>query len=194
MVTKATKYACDRLHEKYKSKFFMRDFFIEGHLASDKDVSWGNVKNPRGVEVIVWGTITAQACKSVFGCSTDRLYLMQKIAKDAAIRNGHFSSSVNTANILAAIFMATGQDAGSVAEASWSHLTSEIDEETKDLTMTLSFPSLRVGTVGGGTGYANTEGGASADQVCGARYEGPSCKNYCSLCTCPGCKHQCGYC
>lgn len=49
--------------------------------------------------------------------------------------------------------MSTGQDAGSVAEASWSHLTSEYDYESKELKMTIYFPSLPVGTVGGGTLY-----------------------------------------
>jgi hydroxymethylglutaryl-CoA reductase len=120
MVTKATKYACDMLRENYETKFFIRDFFIEGQLACDKSASWGNVKSPRGVEVVVWGTITNQACEAVFKCTTDRLYMMQNIAKDGGIRNGQFGSNINTANIIAAMFIATGQDAGSVAEASWS--------------------------------------------------------------------------
>ncbi|KAL2284421.1 hypothetical protein FJTKL_08833 [Diaporthe vaccinii] len=153
MVTKATKHACDMLREKYEDRFFIRDFFIEGQLASDKKPSWGNVKTPRGVEVIVWGTITNQACQSVFGCSTDRLLRIQNIAKEGGIRNGQFGSNINTANVLSPMFIATGQDVGSVAEASWSHLTSDLDEETKDLRMTLYFPSLPVGTVGGGTVY-----------------------------------------
>ncbi|RMI91569.1 hypothetical protein CDV36_016603, partial [Fusarium kuroshium] len=33
------------------------------------------------------------------------------------------------------------------------HLTSELDSETGELTMSLYFPSLPVGAVGGGTGY-----------------------------------------
>ncbi|KAH8744762.1 putative hmg-CoA reductase [Diaporthe sp. PMI_573] len=107
-------------------------------LLSDTKPSWGNVKVSRGVEVIVWGTITKQTCQSVLGCST-------------------FRSNTNTANILAAMFTATGQDVGSVAEVSWSHLTSELDSETKDVRMTLYFPSLPVGTVGGGTGYATQQ-------------------------------------
>lgn len=157
MVTKATKYACDRLREELEIKFFIRDFLIEGQLASDKKPSWGNVKESRGVEVIVWGTISNQTCQSVFGCSTDRLYYTQQTAKEGGIRNGQFGSNINTANIVAAMFIATGQDVGSVAEASWSHLTSELDSETKDLRLTLYFPSLPVGTVGGGTGYATQQ-------------------------------------
>jgi hydroxymethylglutaryl-CoA reductase len=87
------------------------------------------------------------------GCSTDRLYFTQQTVKDGGIRNGQFGSNINTANILAALFVSTGQDVGSVAEASWSHLTSELDDETKDLRLSLYFPSMPVGTVGGGTGY-----------------------------------------
>jgi len=33
-------------------------------------------------------------------------------------------------------------------------LTAELDEETQNLTLSLYIPSLLVGTVGGGTGYA----------------------------------------
>jgi hydroxymethylglutaryl-CoA reductase len=69
--------------------------------------------------------------------------MIQKIAKDGGIRSAQFGSNINTANIITAMFIATGQDAGSVAEASWSHLTSELDHETKDLTMSLYFPSLQ---------------------------------------------------
>jgi hydroxymethylglutaryl-CoA reductase len=73
--------------------------------------------------------------------------------KEGGIRNGQFGSNINTVNILAALFILTGQDVGSVAKALWSYLTSELDDETKDLRLLLYFPSLPVGTVGGGTGY-----------------------------------------
>jgi hydroxymethylglutaryl-CoA reductase len=46
-----------------------------------------------------------------------------------------------------------GQDPASVGESSWSHLTTELDDDSGDLTFSLYFPSLPVGTVGGGTGY-----------------------------------------
>jgi hydroxymethylglutaryl-CoA reductase len=46
-----------------------------------------------------------------------------------------------------------GQDPASVGESSWSHLTTEFDDDSGDLTFSLYFPSLPVGTVGGGTGY-----------------------------------------
>ncbi|KAB8213065.1 hydroxymethylglutaryl-CoA reductase [Aspergillus novoparasiticus] len=154
MVSKATQYACERLRaSKYVERFGIKDFIIEGQLASDKKPSWGNVQRPRGVEVLAWGIITNNACERILGCSAEHLYHTQMALKDGGIRNGQFGCNINTANIVAALFVSTGQDAGSIAEASWSHLTSEYDYETKALKMSLYFPSLPVGTVGGGTRY-----------------------------------------
>lgn len=47
-----------------------------------------------------------------------------------------------------------GQDAASMVESSWAHLTMEFDaESTKDIAFTMFMPSLIVGSVGGGTVY-----------------------------------------
>jgi hydroxymethylglutaryl-CoA reductase len=61
--------------------------------------------------------------------------------------------NINTTNVMAAIFISCGQDATSVFESGWSHLTFNLDEETTVLTMSLYIPSLLIGTVGGGTHY-----------------------------------------
>ncbi|ENH68211.1 3-hydroxy-3-methylglutaryl-coenzyme A reductase [Fusarium oxysporum f. sp. cubense race 1] len=152
MVTKATQHACEMLRHSLAHKYSIRGFLIEGQLASDKKPSWGNVKKPRGVETLVWGTISPDACREVLGCTTDQLYATQQILKEGGIRNGQFGCNVNPVNIIAAMFIATGQDPASTAEASWSHLTSELHPKTGALTMSLYLPSLPVGTIGGGTG------------------------------------------
>lgn len=154
MVTKATQYACDMLREHYGDQFSITDFFIEGQMASDKKPSWSHVQTPRGVQVMAWGTISADACEAVFGCTTRRLYHAQRTLKEGGIRNGQFGSNINTANIVAAMFIATGQDPASIVDAAWCHLTTELDESTDALTMTMFCPSLPVGVIGGGTGYA----------------------------------------
>jgi hydroxymethylglutaryl-CoA reductase len=152
MVTKATQHACEKLRTSFAHEYNIRGFLIEGQLASDKKPSWGNVKNVRGVETMVWGTISPDICQEVLGCTTEHLYATQQILKDGGIRNGQFGCNVNTVNIIAAIFIATGQDPASTAEACWSHMTSELNPKTGALTMSLYLPSLPVGTVGGGTG------------------------------------------
>ncbi|EXA28531.1 hydroxymethylglutaryl-coenzyme A reductase [Fusarium oxysporum f. sp. pisi HDV247] len=152
MVTKATQHACEMLRDSLADEFSIRGFLIEGQMASDKKPSWGNVKKARGVETLVWGTLSADACREVLGCTTYELYATQQIIKEGGIRNGQFGCNVNTVNIIAAMFIATGQDPASTAEACWSHLTSELDPKTGALTMSLYLPSLPVGTIGGGTG------------------------------------------
>ncbi|PVH92248.1 hydroxymethylglutaryl-CoA reductase [Periconia macrospinosa] len=155
MVTIATQEACDRFLQTNTAKELgVCDFIIEGEMASDKKASWGNVKEPRGVQVIAWSELTNAACEEVLGCSTQRLYNVFMSVREGQVRNGQLGSNVNTANVVAAMFIACGQDAGSVAEASWSHFTCSYDEETKKLKLSLFFPSLPVGVVGGGTSYA----------------------------------------
>ena len=154
MVTIATQRACDRfLATEAARDLGVQDFVIEGELASDKKASWGNVKEPRGVQVVAWGELSNSVCEDVLKCSTERLYTVLMWAKEGQTRNGQLGSNINTANVVAAMFIACGQDAGSVAEASWSQLTAELDWATKKLKLSLFFPSLPVGVVGGGTAY-----------------------------------------
>ena len=154
MVTKASQYACERLRELLCETFGIQGFFIEGNLSGDKKPSWGNVKHSRGVEVIAWGTLTAKACQTILGLEAERLHVALQTLKEGGIRSGHFGSNVNTANVISAMFISTGQDPASTAEASWTHLTSELDPSTRSLKLSLYLPSLPVGTVGGGMEYS----------------------------------------
>lgn len=128
---------------------------IEGQMASDKKGSWGSVFAATGVEVVAWGVLDKTACLEVLGLETRQLYRAIMTLQDGGIRNGQFGSNVNTANVMAAVFIACGQDAGSVFKAGWSQLTAELDSMTEELTISVYIPSLLVGPVGGGTGYAS---------------------------------------
>lgn len=102
--------------------------------------------------MLAWADLSNAACRDVLGCTTLRLYSIFTTIRDGQVRNGQWGSNINTANIIAAMFIACGQDAGSVVEASWSHLTLDYDWQTKQLKLSLFLPSLPVGVVGGGTG------------------------------------------
>ncbi|KAF2818224.1 substrate-binding domain of hmg-CoA reductase [Ophiobolus disseminans] len=154
MVTIATQRACDLFLESDAARELgVRGFVIEGEMSSDKKASWGNVKEPRGMQVMAWGELSNAVCEEVLKCRAERLYEVWTWMREGQIRNGQFGSNVNTANVVAAMFVACGQDAGSVAESAWSHLTADYDRETERLKLSLFFPSLPVGVVGGGTGY-----------------------------------------
>ncbi|CAI6099039.1 unnamed protein product [Clonostachys chloroleuca] len=154
MVTKAVNHACHQLLKSYGPKYQIKDWFVDGQMSSDKKPSWGNVKAARGVEVMAWGSLDNEKSLEILGCTTERLYQFLTTITNAGIRNGQFGSNANTANVLAAMFIATGQDAASLGEACWSQLTPEYNQETKILTLSLYFPSLPVATIGGGTGNA----------------------------------------
>lgn len=154
MVTIATQRVCEWLMESERAKeLCIRDIVIEGQMASDKKPSWGNVREPRGVQVFVWATMYDHVCEEVLGCTTERLYKVIMMLKEGGIRNGQFGCNMIAANILAAMFISCGQDATSVAEGCWSHLTPEYDWTTRELKLTMFFSSLPAAVVGGGTFY-----------------------------------------
>lgn len=53
MVTEVTQAACDVfMQSSYAKQFGVEKFVIEGEMASDKKASWGNAKEPHGVQVM----------------------------------------------------------------------------------------------------------------------------------------------
>lgn len=154
MTTIATHAACEAFMDSpEREKYSVLGFLTEGQFASDKKLAWGNVYQPRGVQAMAWVTLPNRVCKSVLGNDASNLFGTYLHGVQAGIRNGIQGYNINTANILAAMFIATGQDAASILEGGWAQLTFEYNDESGDLTASVFFPSLPVGTVGGGTGY-----------------------------------------
>ncbi|KAH8429509.1 hydroxymethylglutaryl-CoA reductase [Aspergillus melleus] len=168
MVSFATETACAWLMKStFASEFQIRDFCEEGQMSSEKKASWGHVTTSRGVEVIAWGKLSDAVCRSVFKCSTERLHQIMRIGQEGNFRNGQHGHNIDVANVLAAIFIATGQDAACVTDASWSQLTMEYDQASRDLRLSLYFPSLPVGVIGGGTCYDTQQEGLQIIQCAG---------------------------
>ncbi|KAL8866984.1 MAG: hypothetical protein Q9174_005953 [Haloplaca sp. 1 TL-2023] len=128
----------------------------EGNITADKcGVAAKAVRHPRGVQVMVWGTVTREACERVFRCHPTILVQALREAQKGDIRNSIEGSSVNVANVMAALFIATGQDVACVVESCWAHLIVDYDESTSpDITFSMFLPSVVVGSVGGGTVYS----------------------------------------
>lgn len=62
---------------------------------------------------------------------------------------GSLSQNAQVANILAGIYLATGQDPAHVVEGSKAFLS--VEEDGEDLYVSLTMPNINMGTVGGGT-------------------------------------------
>ncbi|GMG28722.1 unnamed protein product [Aspergillus oryzae var. brunneus] len=154
MVTIATQRVCDRFSASAEAHALrLQRITTDNQMSSDKKLAWGNIIRTRGVRVLVWGSVSNDVSKRVLGCSTELLYQSILNSKEGAAMNGQLGYSVNPSNVIAAMFIACGQDAASVAEAAWSQLTAEYDADTKLLRLISYFPSLPVGVVGGGTAY-----------------------------------------
>jgi len=84
---------------------------------------------------------------------------------------GSLGQNAHAANMLAAMFIATGQDPAQVVEGS---MTSTLCEEVAgDLYISVRIPSLEIGTVGGGTKLPTQ---AEALEIMGCRGTGKSRK------------------
>ncbi|KAA8645087.1 hypothetical protein EYZ11_007419 [Aspergillus tanneri] len=154
MVTIATQACCDNfMMSPLARQLKVEKILSEAQLTSDKKPSWGNVMQTRGVQVICWGKLTTEVCQSVFRCTSEDLYRTLVIAKEGEIRNGQFGSNINASNIVVALFIACGQDAACAVDGSWSQLTPEYNYQTGELRLSMYFPSLPVGVIGGGTSY-----------------------------------------
>lgn len=154
MVTIASQVVCEMLSDSplcHETK--LQHFAVEGQMSSDKKASAGLVMAPRGMEVMAWGTLTNTVCEDIFGMSSYHLYLGSVHSREGGIRNGQFGSGVNATNVIAAMFIAAGQDPACVVDSCWSQFIPEYDIETEDLKFSIYMPSLPVGVMGGGTGY-----------------------------------------
>ena len=80
--------------------------------------------------------------------------------------SGSLGFNAHFANVIAALFIATGQDPAHVVEGSNGITTIEVTKNG-DLYCSVYLPSLMVGTVGGGTGLSTQKEGLSIMSVSG---------------------------
>jgi hydroxymethylglutaryl-CoA reductase (NADPH) len=85
------------------------------------------------------------------GVEADHLFRMRQVSATGAFLAGASSNGAHAANGLAALFIATGQDAANVAE-SHASLTYVDLLPNGDYYWSVTLPALIVATYGGGTG------------------------------------------
>ncbi|MEK6916815.1 MAG: hydroxymethylglutaryl-CoA reductase [Nanoarchaeota archaeon] len=147
MITIAGKKIADYISKNYEIEFISES----GNLCVDKKPSAMNLINSRGKRVIASVNIPEEVIETILKTTADKLVdinyrknLLGSAASGSLGYNAHF------ANIIAAMFIATGQDAAHVVDGSLGFTTVERNETGVNFSVTLS--SLQVGTVGGGTG------------------------------------------
>ncbi|MCH8163902.1 MAG: hydroxymethylglutaryl-CoA reductase, partial [Proteobacteria bacterium] len=147
MVGRATFAACSWIIDNYKG---IRHFYLESNFATDKKASQINIMRTRGKRVTAEAVIKRDVLIQHMRVEPESLYYHSNIANIGAFMSGANNNGAHSPNAIAAMFIATGQDAANVAESSAGIAYTELTPEG-DLYISLTIPSLIVATYGGGT-------------------------------------------
>jgi hydroxymethylglutaryl-CoA reductase (NADPH) len=124
---------------------------LSGNLCADKKPSQINITAGRGFSVQAEANLPAELVERLL--HTD----YRRLARVARAKNwygsglgGTIGANAQAANVIAAVFIATGQDAAHIVDSSTCFTVVEAEDEV--LTVSVTLPNILVGSVGGGTG------------------------------------------
>ncbi|KID63055.1 Hydroxymethylglutaryl-CoA reductase, class I/II, partial [Metarhizium brunneum ARSEF 3297] len=130
----------------------MRVVSLSGNYCTDKKASALNWIEGRGKSVVAEAVIPHQAVQSVLKCTAEAMVRINnsKNLVGSAMAGVIGGYNAHAANIVAAIFIATGQDPAQVVESANCITLMECNCVDNSLRVSVTMPSLEVGTVGGG--------------------------------------------
>jgi len=147
---KAAAAACAWITSNYEG---ITNFYLESNFATDKKSSQVNILRTRGKRVVAEATIPVALIEKHMHATGERLFRARQVSNLGGFMSGVNNNGAHSANGIAAVFIATGQDAANVAESSAALGFSEL-LPNGDYYASVTLPSLIVGTYGGGTGLA----------------------------------------
>ncbi|XP_047316042.1 3-hydroxy-3-methylglutaryl-coenzyme A reductase 1-like [Impatiens glandulifera] len=161
--------------------FLMSDFpdmdvvGISGNFCSDKKPAAVNWIEGRGKSVVCEAIIKEEVVKKVLKTNVSTLVElnMLKNLTGSAMAGALGGFNAHAANIVSAVFIATGQDPAQNVESSHCITMMEAVNDGKDLHVSVTMPSIEVGTVGGGTQLASQSACLNLLGVKGANRESP---------------------
>jgi len=146
MATKAAEAILNWLLAEYKLKYIS----ISGNMCADKKVSAANGLLGRGKYVIAEARVSDNICSKLLRSSP---HLINELNLKKNLLGCNVAGSIRTANahfanMLLAIYLATGQDAANIIESSQGFVHTEVLSNSLYFSVTL--PNIIVGTVGNG--------------------------------------------
>jgi hydroxymethylglutaryl-CoA reductase (NADPH) len=124
--------------------------YLESNFATDKKASFVNMLHPRGKRVTAEVTIPRALLREHLRVEPEPLVRHWGVANVGALLSGTNNNGLHSANAIAALFIATGQDVANVAEGAAATTYAELTGHG-DLYFSITIPSLIVATHGGGT-------------------------------------------
>lgn len=153
MISKGTEKALSTLHAHFP---LMELLSISGNYCTDKKPAAINWIEGRGKSVVAECIVTGAVVEKVLKTSVKRLVEVN-ISKNligSAMAGSVGGFNAHAANILTAMFLATGQDPAQNVESSNCITIMESVNDGNDLYLSCTMPCIEVGTVGGGTTLA----------------------------------------
>jgi len=159
--------ATQKLVELIEEKTSARCISLAGNYDSDKKPAWLNVIGKRGWKAWAEIEIPRDIVQKVLKVTPEAFYKtwLTKCMVGSAL-SGSMGFNAHIANVIAALFIATGQDPAHVVEGSLGMTIVEVRGE--NLYVSVYLPSLMIGTVGGGTSLATQREALSIMGVAGS--------------------------
>lgn len=124
---------------------------LSGNMCTDKKPSALNLIEGRGKTVIAGVYLTNEQVQRIFKCDAKSMTdVNTRKNLVGSARAGALGFNAHAANVIAAMYLACGQDPAHVVEGS-SCITT-IEETEGGVYVAVTLPAVQVGTVGGGTG------------------------------------------
>ncbi len=150
MVTIATEAVCKYIMENVRPEVKPKMYFIESNMSGDKKATAISYLYVRGKRVVAETTIPREIFEKMLHTTPEMMMEYWKMCFVGGVQSGSIGVQGHFSNGLAAIFIACGQDAACVSEASTGITRVDITDKG-DVYMCVTLPNLIVGTVGGGT-------------------------------------------
>ncbi|MEK7185751.1 MAG: hydroxymethylglutaryl-CoA reductase [Patescibacteria group bacterium] len=143
--------ATQELAQFIERKLGVECLSVAGNFDIDKKPAWINFINNRGHKAWSEVVLKKEILRSVLKTNAERFFevWLTKCMIGSAM-SGSLGFNAQYANIISAMFIATGQDPAHVVEGSMGMTTAKI-LKNGDLYVSVYLPSLMIGTVGGGT-------------------------------------------
>ncbi|PRQ25249.1 putative hydroxymethylglutaryl-CoA reductase (NADPH) [Rosa chinensis] len=172
MVSKGVQNVLDFLQSDFPD---MDVIGISGNYCSDKKPAAVNWIEGRGksvvCEAVIKGDIVTKVLKTKVAALVELNMLKNLTGSAIAGALGGFNA--HASNIVSAVYLATGQDPAQNIESSHCITMMEAINDGKDLHVSVTMPSIEVGTVGGGTQLASQSACLNLLGVKGANREAP---------------------
>ena len=125
---------------------------LSANYCTDKKTSAVNGILGRGKYAIAELRVPEALCRKLLRTTPQAIATLntRKNLLGTALAGGTRSANAHAANMLLAVYLATGQDAANIIEGSQAFTLAETDQETGDLRFSVTLPNLIVGTVGNG--------------------------------------------